>query len=139
MPKGISPLMRFAMLRAYKALVVLPATLIGTVVLALALLGDQPLESSVKAIYEWADVSVRNAPPGTVMVFRCAGDLDSKVPRLPVLCEPIAKQAVPASAAISGTVSMFLQTYGVLVAVCAAGLLIYDFKRGALPARSGAR
>ncbi|WP_432263358.1 hypothetical protein [Cupriavidus sp. TMH.W2] len=84
----------YALWRFFQMLVVIPASLVGALLLAMALSGQSPIESTVIGVFHWAETSVRPAPAGTVLVTQCK-DQKSDGIKPPMLCESWSNKTIP--------------------------------------------
>ena len=110
--------------RAVQVFIVIPASLIGTLLVGLAIMGEAPVESTVLAVYEWAETSVRPAPAGAVLVANCGNESASASGiKRPVTCNPAAPKVVPAADAAKAASDQLLTLYWCVVAI-SFGLLM---------------
>src|ERR1035437_1508637 len=111
--------------RVFQALVILPAGLAGTVVLAFALAGESPSHDAVREIFHRAEIAVRAAPVGTDVVIACvtpkAGFSESP-PK--TFCNDTAPKAGPIEAAIDDVVGNIKRAYWALVTVSFVSMLL---------------
>lgn len=110
--------------RAAQVFVVIPASLAGALVIGLAILGKSPIESTISAIYEWAETSVRPAPVGAVLVAKCDNENSgASGDRRPISCNPGTAKVVPAAEAAKAASEQLVTLYWIAV-VLSFGLLM---------------
>lgn len=109
----------FIVWRTFQTMVVVPASIIGVVVVVLALLGEAPVRALVEGVYEYADSQVRRASPGTVLSHECLAPLPAKeIPRRPApICEEYREIEVPISTAVNSALHTLTTLYAILVAL----------------------
>ena len=100
-------------------MVVVPASIIGTVVVVFALLGEAPVRVVVEGVYEYADHEVRRASPGAVISKECLTSLPAEeVLRRPApICGDPREVEVPISTAVDSTLHTLTTLYVVLLAL----------------------
>ncbi len=98
-------IVRAASWRLFRWAVVVPASLVGTCLLVMTLIGLSPIQEAVSSIYEWADTQVRSAPEGHVQVTGCApGDFRT-------LHHPVCKKRTVRSIPIADHAAETLKTF----------------------------
>jgi hypothetical protein len=95
--------------------------MVGSLVLTLALSGESPVQTTLEALYEYADESIRPAPPGFVVQRRCSEprQLPNGKP-LSSVCESQESHLEPVAEVISAIVEMLFRIYLILVIASAA-------------------
>lgn len=117
---------KIAMIAAWRAaqvFVVIPASLACALVIGLAILGKSPVESTVSAIYEWAETSVRPAPAGAVLVCDNENAGASGIKR-PVICDPGTRKVVPAAEAVKAASDNLVLLYWIAVVISFGVLMV---------------
>jgi hypothetical protein len=121
---GIIRVTRLLAWRSLQALLILPSVIVGTFVLTLALSGESPIQSTLEALYEYADESIRPAPPGFIVQQRCIEP--RQVPGnkpLSFICASQDSYLVPADEVISDSVEVLFRMYLILATVSAAFIM----------------
>ncbi|SPS02281.1 hypothetical protein [Cupriavidus taiwanensis] len=110
--------------RVMQVFIVIPASIVGAVLIFLALTGQAPVKTAVLAVHTWAEALVRPAPQGAVLVADCGAELEglSKL-RRPAICTNTAMKVVPAAAAADAASREVSALYGILV-LMSFGLLL---------------
>jgi hypothetical protein len=121
---GIIRVTRLLAWRSLQALLILPSVIVGTYVLTLALSGESPAQSALEALYEYADESIRPAPPGFVVQQRCIEpDQVSGNKPLSFICASQESYLVPADEFISDSVEVLFRMYLILATASVAFLI----------------
>lgn len=108
---------RFIGWRAFLALVVMPSSVVGTVLLALSLNGQAPVKTALEGFIQYAESSVRPAPLGTVLVTECVNSPTEESIKPPVICDSTAPKAVPVNQVVAEAQRTVSTIYLVLVAI----------------------
>lgn len=64
---------RTAIWRLSQIAIVIPASIVGSVVMSAWLAGHSPVSGAVRTIHYWAEADVRPAPAGMVFIAKCPG------------------------------------------------------------------
>lgn len=86
--------------RVFQIMVVVPSSVVGGLLLIYALNGHSPVMELVTSIHDWAEMSVRPAPAGMILIAGCSqthedSATDNGVIRPPVLCKSSEAKAIP--------------------------------------------
>lgn len=101
--------------RLFQILVVFPSTLVGLVLLMYSVFGDEnPVQASVRSLYQYAEDTIRPAPIGHVMVRECVDKAQNISPPQRV-CSEYHESAVTFDAASEQAATVMFRTYLLLV------------------------
>lgn len=115
---------KFIIWRIVQALVVIPASMVGGVLIGLTIIGNNPVQEAVYAIHHWAEVSVRPAPVGSILKTECIWHKNASLP--PSLnCDSQQVRVIPVAEAAQGASQILMKLYLVLVAFSVAGLIMF--------------
>lgn len=106
--------------RLLQITVVIPASIIGVVLLGAVLDGISPIQEAVIGIHHWAETTVRPAPVGTVLVLKCTEESPSP------FCEKPTMVPIPIAEAAHGASNSVKNIYWVLVLI-SAGLVMATY------------
>ena len=121
--------------RVFQIMVVVPSSIVGSLLLISALNGQSPVMDLVTGIHDWAVTSVSPAPADTVLVDECVqqrqpeGTSGEKEAIKPVLCELSETKAIPVDE-YAQSISLSMRTcYRILI------MLAFAFVCMAYPGR----
>ena len=86
--------------RVFQIVVVVPSSIVGGLLLIYALNGHSPVIELVTGVHDWAEMSVRPAPAGMVLIVGCNlmhedSATDKGAIRPPVLCKSSEAKPIP--------------------------------------------
>jgi hypothetical protein len=116
----------FILWRIFQSVVIIPATLVGSVLFVMAITGQAPDKTVIEEIYHFAEINVRPAHAGTVITYECATPENKNKPSItPTLCDKTNPIELPIPIAIEREIVFLRYLYVIFVIVSAGGLLIF--------------
>lgn len=124
-PRNLLRTVVFAFWRAVQVTVIVPAALVGVFVAIIILAGQQPVQSTLEGIYQYAEDNIKPARPGHVLVSTCKPQSAAEQTITPpVLCTSYQTAEVSFNSLASSTTRTLKLIYLMLVALSVFGLLL---------------
>lgn len=122
--EGAARVAGIAAWRVVQAVVLVPSMIVGGIVATAAILGEQPVQATIRAVHAWAEKDVRPAPAGMVLVPVCVGDPNPEAK--PVVCKEWQDQAMPLADVADAAASQVGNVYAVIV-LMSIGMLFWAY------------
>lgn len=108
-------------------IVVIPASIVGIVLLFLVIVGDAPIRMGVAGLFIYAEEAVRPASPGTVLVVNCVSKTTINDKPAPVICDASGQKEISVSQAIEGILYVLHRFYMALLVISGVGMVVFYF------------
>ena len=122
--KGMIRTARYFVWTILQAALIFPSVIVGTIVLALVLIGESPARDTLEAFYTYAEEAIKPAPSGFVLQKRCIDPPEVEERMFPSpTCDSQETYLIEAAEAISQSVEVLTRMYLILLCLSAALVL----------------